>query len=82
MPHCRITGKRLQGRLIEDISHQPHSFMALGFALFAGYDPRALLPPVLKSIKAEISEVRRLGMAENSKNTTFFSGSIYVVLGV
>jgi hypothetical protein len=55
--------------------------MALGFTLVGGYDPRALLPPVLKSIKAEISEVRGLGMAENSKNTTFFSGSIYVFHG-
>jgi hypothetical protein len=81
MPDCRITGKRLQGRLIEDISHQPHSFMALGFALFAGYDPRALLPPVLKSIKAKIREVRGFGMAEDSKNTTFFSRSIYAFHG-
>ena len=46
--------------------------MNFGFPAIARYDPRALLPPMLKRVKTQISKVRRVGMAKDSENPAFF----------
>src|SRR5580704_6973274 len=54
----------------EDIRDVTHGFEAADLAAVAGGDARALLAAVLQRIQAEIRQVRRFGMAVNSKHAT------------
>jgi hypothetical protein len=53
--------------------------MALRFAPVCRYNPRALLPPVLEGIEAEVRKVGSVWVTENSKNSAFFFGPIFIV---
>ena len=73
VPHRRIPGELLQDRRVEDIAHQSHPFVDLGFLPVGGDDPRALLTPVLQGIETQIGKMGSLRMPEDPEHPAFFA---------
>jgi hypothetical protein len=55
-----VPAERVEGRLVEDLRHQPHVLEDHDLGSVADRDPRRLLTSVLQSIEPEVGELGHL----------------------
>ena len=65
------TRKLRERRRVERLVHVPHRLGHAHELPIGGSDARALLTAMLERVEAEVSEVARLGVPEDSENATF-----------
>lgn len=62
--------------IMEDIRHQPCITVRMEPAAVRGHDTGGFLSTMLQSEQPEISQLSRLGVAKNPKNSAAFFGAI------
>ena len=73
-----ITGQLANLLQPEDIGYPPHTALHIKLALIARNDTRRLLPPVLQSIEAEISQIGSFRMTEYANDPAFIMKMVII----
>ena len=67
-------------RVVENLRHEAHAVVLVKFPVVAGDDAGAFLPAMLQGVKAVISQLGGIRMAENAEDSAVMFGIISLVL--
>src|SRR5688572_8527129 len=77
MPHCHISHEPVERISFEHLRHQSHPQPGAKFLPVESNNAGAFLAPMLQRVKAEVSQLRRFRVIENSENAAVMLGIIY-----
>ena len=63
-------------RVVENLRHEAHAVVLVKFPVVAGDDAGAFLPAMLQGVKAVISQLGGIRMAENAEDSAVMFGII------